>query len=307
MTCTCPKCKTICEFADESAGFAITCKNCGRVFVTPSVQEKQLEPKPETPLPGFYHAVFVDTWKIFARPHNYVLIGLVITIAVFKFLLAGSLCADRMRTNILSHMYIAGMALKILLWGWFCGVYFNIIHDTAYGYDDLTDEVEDAFTAIATAFASSIGRPILLFYYALMGSLLPWILFMTILALAAQFAGSLSIFLHILIAAVFAGSVFLFPSALLTIAVTEDILSMRPDYFLRPVVRAFCPYLLVFTFTTAAAVSWFFIGDMDAVVFASKPRVALELFLSVGFQLFAIITMRTIGLYYRHYQCYFVC
>ena len=305
MNCTCPKCNTECEYDDEAAGFAIECKKCGRVFVTPSEEELEKQPqKPETPSPHFYRVVFIDTWKIFVRPHNYILIGLLVVMAVFKFFLAGQLCADRLKTNAISFMYVAGMFLKILFWGWFAGIYFNIIYDTAYNNDDLTDEVEDPITAIATAFASSIGRPILLFYYALVGTLLPWILGMTILAIFGQFIGG-GIAANIFIIALFAGSVFLFPAAILTVAVTEDILSMRPDYFLKPIIKAFGPYLVVAAITAAAGVYWYVIGDSDAVANASPFRIVLELLLNIGFQFFVIIAMRTIGLYYRHYQCYF--
>jgi hypothetical protein len=304
MNCTCPKCNTECEYGDEAAGFAIECKKCGRVFITPSDEEQEQPQKSETPFPHFYRAVFIDTWKIFAQPHNYILIGLLVMMAVFKFFLAGELCADRLREKTLAHMYIAGMALKIVFWGWFAGIYFNIIYDTAYNNDNLTDEVEDPITAIATAFASSIGRPILLFYYALVGTLLPWIIGMTLLAILGRFIGN-GIAANIFIIALFAGSVFLFPAAILTVAVTEDILSMRPDYFLKPVVKAFCPYLVVVIFTAAASTYWYFIGDFDAVANASQFKITLELILNIGFQFFAIVAMRTIGLYYRHYQCYF--
>ncbi|MDO8302577.1 MAG: hypothetical protein Q7T18_04975 [Sedimentisphaerales bacterium] len=305
MNCTCPKCTTECEYDDEAAGFAIECKKCGRIFITPSAEQKEKEAVPLLPPGGFYRAVFIDTWKIFVRPHNYILIGLLIAMAVFKFFLAGELCADQLREKMLAHAYIAGMSLKILLWGWFAGIYFNIIHDTAYGLDDLTDEVDDAITAMTTAFLASIGRPILLFYYAVAGSLMPLLVGMTILALVGEPAAILGIFLHVLIIVLFVGSLFLFPAAILTVAVTEDILSMRPDYFLKPIVSAFCPYLIVAAFTAAAGVYWYYVGDLDAVANESQFRIAFELLLNIGFQFFVIIAMRTIGLYYRHYHRYF--
>jgi hypothetical protein len=305
MNCNCPKCNTECEYDDEAAGFAIECKKCGRVFITPSEEELEKQPqKPDTPFPNFYRAIFIDTWKIFKRPHNYILIGLLVVMAAFKFFLAGVLCADQLREKVLAHMYIAGMFFKIIFWGWFAGIYFNIIYDTAYNNDDLTDEVEDPITAIVTAFASSIGRPMLLFYYAVIGALLPWIIGMTLLAIVGRFVGG-GIAASILMIALFVGSLFLFPAAILTAAVTEDILSMRPDYFLKPIVKAFRPYLVVAAVTAAAGVYWYCIGDFDAVANASPFRIALELVLNMGFQFFVIIAMRTIGLYYRHYQCYF--
>lgn len=299
MNCTCPKCNTEYEYDDDAAGFAIECKRCGRVFVAPSEEEQEKQPqKPEIPLPHFYRAVFIDTWKIFARPHNYILIGLLVVMAAFKFFLAGQLCADQLREKVLSYMYIAGLFLKILFWGWFAGIYFNIIYDTAYNNDDLSDEVEDPLTTIVTAFLSGIGRPILLFYYAVVGSQIPLLLTTVVFLI---FDLSVPLLPHILF---FAG-LFLFPVAILTVAVTEDILSMRPDYFLKPILKAFCPYLVVAAFTAAAGIYWYCISDFNAVADASRFRIALELILNIGFQLFVIMAMRTIGLYYRHYQCYF--
>ena len=93
----CPKCGSLIAFTDKHAGQSAKCMTCGQQQIIPekSGQTPQIiEPKvePEFPLPGFYRAVFVDSWKIFFDKDNLTSLVFVIAAVCFKFFSAGVCC-----------------------------------------------------------------------------------------------------------------------------------------------------------------------------------------------------------------------
>ncbi|MHC4417571.1 MAG: hypothetical protein ACYSU6_03180, partial [Planctomycetota bacterium] len=86
----CPNCDSIIAFDSKHAGKRARCLACGQLFVIP---EKSYE-KPKKvklriergePLPGFYRAVFIDSWKLFLDPENAISLVFVATVVCFKF------------------------------------------------------------------------------------------------------------------------------------------------------------------------------------------------------------------------------
>ncbi|MCK4292583.1 MAG: hypothetical protein KAY65_05260, partial [Planctomycetes bacterium] len=66
----CPNCDALIAFADKYSGKRARCSTCGQILIIPSRDSKtpkKIKPQIEKaePLPGFYHAVFLDSWKIF--------------------------------------------------------------------------------------------------------------------------------------------------------------------------------------------------------------------------------------------------
>jgi len=93
----CPKCKALIAFADKHAGRSARCLTCGQQLVIPAKNGQTpqiIEPRtePEAPLPGFYRAVFVDSWKMFFDRDNLTAIVFVIAAVCFKFFSAGACC-----------------------------------------------------------------------------------------------------------------------------------------------------------------------------------------------------------------------
>ena len=86
----CPKCQSPVAFGDEKAGKPDSCFYCGKQFIVPSQTDQKpviIMPKaePHHPVPGFYKAVFLQSWKMFFNRAS--ITGLVfVTAAVcFKF------------------------------------------------------------------------------------------------------------------------------------------------------------------------------------------------------------------------------
>jgi hypothetical protein len=103
--------------------------------------------------------------------------------------------------------------------------------------------------------------------------------------------------LHIL----FILGLFLFPIAILTTAIGKDIMMFRPDYLLAPVFKAFVPYVVTVLLLIAAALLE---TQTNQYTGAGLLTIAGHLAMNFAVQLIAIIAMRSIGLFYRHYKCH---
>ena len=109
--------------------------------------------------------------------------------------------------------------------------------------------------------------------------------------------------LHRLLQAFLLGGLFLFPAAILTTAVGGTFYLLRPDYLLAPLPRAFVPYLTAGALLTAVCVLEMHTSQYNP---GAAPRTTVaHLGMNLLVQVVAIIAMRAIGLFYRHYGCYF--
>ena len=289
----CPKCGALIAFTDKHAGQSVKCMTCGQRQIIPekSGQTPQIiEPKvePEFPLPGFYRAVFVDSWKIFIDKDNLTAIVFVTAAVCFKFFSAGAVCFAFI-------MYFAA-------WGYLFGFYLQIINETATGGDKLP-EIE---LGTSITFVFHIIKPILTFAFAVLIVQLPFIIAMAFFKDKGATRENIwetrtaaNLFLRLL----FAAGLFLFPMAILVAAVLEDLPELlRFDRLFVPVVRAFVPYLVVVGLLAAVCFIETYTRQYESL---SILNTAGNLAMNLAVQVVAIIAMRSIGLFYRHYACYF--
>lgn len=186
---------------------------------------------------------------------------------------------------------------SVVVWGWLLGFYLNIIYETAYDIDNLPE----IYLGTSITFIWYVIKPLAVFLFTMVVVQLPFIIALAILQrpdLAAEDSWRAEIILQVL----FAFGLFLFPAAILTMAVGRDFTLLRPDYVLAPIVRAFRPYLVVAGLLIAAGVL-----EMQAQQYTGQdvPAAAGHLLLNLAAQVVVIIAMRSIGLFYRHYSCYF--
>ncbi|HCO92545.1 MAG TPA: hypothetical protein DIU00_01100, partial [Phycisphaerales bacterium] len=106
----------------------------------------------------------------------------------------------------------------------------------------------------------------------------------------------LPVLLYIL---VFAG-LFFFPVAILTAAVGKDLTMLRPDYLLIPIFKAFKPYFVTAVLLGAAVAVQFFARQYSHQSFVVAAGLLL---LNLVVQVFALVAMRSIGLFFRYYSC----
>lgn len=292
----CPRCGALIAFADKHAGGSARCLTCSQLLVIPENNgqaPREIEPKEELeyPRPGFYRAVFIDNWKIFFDRDNLTALVFVTAAVCFKFFAAGSCCMA----------YVAYFAA----WGYLFGFYLTIIYETAVGGDKFP-EIE---MGTSTTFLWHIFKPILLFAGTLCVMELP---FYIVSALAGKNGVTFQSMwadktpMNLLLMFLFAGGLFLFPLAILKVAMMEDItelLGLRR--FFVPVFRAFFPYLTVVAVLAAACVieanaKQYVPGGKESFLTAAG-----KLSMNPAGQVVAIISIRSIGLFYRHFGCYF--
>ena len=284
----CPNCNEIIGFPDKHAGKRARCTTCGQLFIIPSENYKkpkkvELTEKKGQPIPDFYHAVFVDNWKLFFDPENVTSLVFIIAVVCFKFFTAGSCCC--------------GFVIHFAVWGWLLGFYLNIIYETAFEIDKLPE----IYLGTSITFLWYIIKPLFLFSVTMAVVQIPFIIRFIMLKEQglsfedipqAEFG-----LLHIL----FILGLFLFPIAILTTALGKDITMFRPDYLLRPVFKAFIPYVVTAVLLTAAALLE---TRTTQYTNASLLTTAGHLAMNFAVQFVAIIAMRSIGLFYRHYSCH---
>jgi hypothetical protein len=284
----CPSCNDIIGFPDKHAGRRARCTNCGQFFIIPSENYKKpkkvkLPEEKGEPLPGFYRAVFVDSWKLFFDSENVTSLAFVFAVVCFKFFTNRSPCCA----------YVTYFAV----WGWLFGFYLNIIYETAFEIDKLPE----INLGTSVTFLWYIIKPLFLFSITLAVVLLPCIIRFFMLKeqglskddiIHSEFG-----LLHVL----FIFGLFLFPIAILTTSVGQTFTFFRPDYLLGPVLKAFVPYAVTVFLLVAAALL-----EMRTIQFTGAGLAATvgHLMLNVAVQFIAIFAMRSIGLFCRHYNCY---
>jgi hypothetical protein len=281
----CPNCGSLIAFDSKHAGKRARCLTCGQVLVIPSKDYEK--PQKSEPVSGFYRAVFVDNWKIFFDPENATSLLFVIAAVCFKFFLGNAVCC----MNYVSH---------VVVWGWLLGFYLNIIYETAFEIDKLPE----IFLGTSITFLWYIIKPFLTFFSTMVAVQLPFIIALILLqdkGITYENMWQAHTGWNFLLQGLFIFGVFLFPIAVLTTAVGNDVTLLRPDYILVPVLKAPLPYLIVVILLAAACVL-----EMQTTQYDGSPPMitAAHLAINLAVQLIAIIAMRSIGLFYRHYSCH---
>jgi len=287
----CPNCDSLIAFDDKHAGKRARCTTCGQIFIIPSKdgeKPKKVKHKVEKaePDPGFYHAVFVDVWKLFFDPENATSLVFVAAVICFKFFLSPAMCC--------------GYISFFVAWGWLLGFYLNIIHETAFGIDKLPE----IYLGTSITFLWYIIKPFLIFFCTMAAVQLPFIIALLLLAdkgITYENMWQTHTGHYLLLQMLFILGLFLFPMAILTTAIAQTFTMLRPDYILLPILRAPVPYIITVTLLVAACALEMQTTQYDYSDFAITAR---RLGSNLAVQVIAIIAMRSIGLFYRHYTCY---
>jgi len=291
---TCPNCNEVIGFANEHAGKRARCTTCGQLFIIPAKSfEKAEKTKPpeekSEPVPGFYHAVFIDNWKLFINPKN--VTGLVFATAAVCFKFFTGHVDYSWTFGGFRFQAPVGLVITLASWGCLFWFYMEMICSTATDFEELPDvDMGGLF-----GFIWNIIKSLSVFAIVFVIVELPGIIFIII-------SGRENIISNILSLA----GLFFFPIAILTISVVGDTTNLlRPGYIFKPVVKAFWPYLTTFVIFASAAQFQLLTVGYGRLIGKSNFYIALHLLANLAVQALLIISMRTIGLFYRHYSCHF--
>ena len=290
----CPNCGALIAFDSRHAGRRARCLTCGQKFIIPAEsfqKPEKIAPEPEPkgePTPGFARATFADTCKLFVHPRNVTPLAFVVAIVSFRFFLDQGVCCMN---------YISA----IIIWGWLFGFYLNIIYQTAFD-EDLLPEI---YLGTSVTFLYYVFQPFWVFFFTLALVEIPFFICLWLThgyGITLRNFGSAVSPLHLLVQFFFILGLFPFPAAILTTAVGKDSALLRPDYLLAPVIRAFFPYVTIVLMLAAAC---FLQLHAPQYTGANPITTSLHLALNLLVQVIAISAMRAIGLFFRHYGCYF--
>jgi hypothetical protein len=181
-----------------------------------------------------------------------------------------------------------GIVMTITSWACLFWYYMQIIYSSAFG----TDQLPGFHPASIAGFLWNILKTIYTVFIVLVVLGLPCII-------ALLITKKMGINSPVLLWALMLCGLFVFPVAMLNIAVGKDLTMLRPDYLLTPIYRAFGPYLTVAALCIAGTVL-----AIQAYFGATLAINAGWLTANLALQVIAIIAMRSIGLFYRHYSCH---
>ncbi len=295
----CPNCGELIAFADKHQGKRAKCIYCGQLFIIPSSDNEtaqKAEPPKEIqePEPGFYREVFANSWSLFAKPGN--ITGLIFIAAAVCFEFFTGHTDYSWTYGGFRFQAPCGFVITLIVWGCLFWYYMEIISLTANDVEEMPEvDMGDIFGFTWNAFKS-----LFVFIFALIVVELPCIIYISISGDRGPDRSIITIILCL-------AGLFLFPMAILLLGVAGDIwLLFRPDYFVKPVVKAFPPYLIVVGLFVAAFQLQLMTKGYEQVMDESSVLIGMHLLAGLGVQVIAIISMRSIGLYYRHYRCYFI-
>ena len=246
----------------------------------------------EKPEPGFYHAVFVDSWKIFARPANATGLVFIMAAVCFKFFVSHT---DYSCTiGAFRILLPVGFIVSVVAWGCLFWYYMEMICLTAFDEDELPDvEMGSIF-----GFVWNIIKSIYMFVCTIAASLLPTVIIANILE-------AIGISQPLLLNIIALSGLFFFPMIVLIISVVQQLwLIFRPDYIAIPIAKAFAPYMVTAALVFAGATLQLSTIEYGGLQQSSTFTVALHLTANILTQALILIAMRTIGLFHRHYNCY---
>ncbi len=296
ITFKCPGCGQFCAFKPRYASHKARCLQCGQRFVIPAedggraVKLKEERGRPEA---GFYKSVFIYNWNIFLKPEN--LPGLILAAAAvsFQFFLAGANYSFEL-PGFAVNIPLDWVAI-MLCWGILFWYYFETIQTLVMGVETLPTVDIDGFFE----YVWKVIKSIYLFICAAALSFLPFVLISAILE-------KMNIVVSWISYLIVAGGVIMFPITLLTLAGSEHLWNvLRYDYLIRPILKAPFAYLTVVVMTAVSMG-----GSYALLTYTMKanPRgleAAGYCAAFFGFQVMTLISMRSAGLFYHYYRCWF--
>jgi len=297
ITFKCPKCGSLCAFADHHAGKRARCTSCEQRFVIPSesgAEAQKLKPAKGEPVGGFYREVLVRSWKTFVKPASITGLVFVAAAVTFKFFLQDADYSFSVTGGYVVHLPV-GWIVTITAWGCLFWYYMEIIQGAAFDMDELPEvDIGAGFE-----FFWNIFKSIYLFVVAVIVAELPFVVVVAVLRkMGVELPG---LFLVLMLAGLLS-----FPMVILTLSTGPQLwMVFRFDYLWVSIVKAFRPYAVTAGLVVLAGVlQWLTVGYSQLTA-ESKTVVSLHLAANFGSQIVVIIAMRAIGLFCRHYSCYF--
>ena len=303
ITFNCPNCKYLCAFKDIYAGRRARCLRCNQVFIIPDKEngaaEKVEQPKEfEEPLPGFYEAVFKKSLAAIFSKQSLPMLLFIFMVTTLKFFVAHldySLTIPTRSGGTVAILLPIGPAIAALVWGGIFWCYTEIICATAFDIESLPEMTFGG----GFGYLFSVLKTFFSFFAAI------FVVFLPAMAVKMIF-GIIGIESKWFVFPFIVLGIFLFPMAMLTVSIGRDLTMLfRPDYFFVPIKKAFRHYLFIAILFALMCQLQYMSRNYGNVANESENIVLLNLAAVLAVQILGVFVMRIIGLFYRHFGCYF--
>lgn len=290
--CECPKCGRVCGFKDEYAGRRARCLHCDTKFIIPEQGQLPVELSEvaaEEPLPGFYRAVFKESWTIFIQPESLVGIVLCIALTCFHFFIGDkdySIELPGLRIPV-----VIGWITTVITAGYLLWYFIEIINLTWINCDFLPEiEVGDGFV-----FAWAVVKSIYFFIAAFAIAAVPAAVILNLLKVAG-------LSFRVLDGIVIMLSMLMVPMILSMLACgIAPWMLFRYDRIVMRIIETYRPYLTVAAITLVSFLLIFLTVGYFATESRGDPPRAVMLTARILAMFSTMFAMRAIGLYVRHY------
>lgn len=317
----CPHCDALCAFMDKYAGRRAKCTTCQKKFIIPSQSDVKPEKVTEKikviekTTPGFYKAVFIESWAAIFYPETLSTIKYLVMLVVLKLVLGGAtvIWASTIRPPTgfdIFFVLIQVAILGFLAFALFCALgrtielYMDVVADTGFEIDQLPPPLSDSDFPIW----QHMLKPFLIFFGMILVAFMPYFLGDMFFMHAGIEHGSIFAVhkdLTIILQALWLISVFSIPSIFIHIAISRDWMCLRPDFVFKPMLKAPMPYFLLVLMFIAVFYIESSTDISNSLMAGDMPSVILKSILNILALVPILWVMRSSGLFYRHYACYF--
>ncbi len=323
----CPHCNALVGFDQLHAGKRAKCLSCQQRFIIPSkAGEKAIKiaaekEKPGKPIPGFYKAALIDTWtNIWSSATLSLLIWIVIGVSGrFGAWMIGSSVARNLtlsgggdwvmgfgaafKAAIEYGIVVCCLVTAAMLWGRMWDWYISISSITAVETDQFINPMEMG----TLMFWYHSLKPFIFTCLIVIAAGLPFLLGLVVFDWVGieynllSFEYSPQIVLQVLLLI----SVLLFPSVFISLAINRDVDTLNPANIFPPIFKRFIPYIFIAAGLAAVLYLDFKLTFVDLYNNNSVETIRNNFLAVMGLQFCMVILMRWLGLFYRHYSCFF--
>ena len=231
----------------------------------------------------------MDSWRLLARPANALGLVFVAAAVTLKFFTGHTDYSFTM--NAFRVQAPTGLVITLTVWGCLFWYYMEIIRSTAIDIEELPD----VHMGGLFGFIWNVIKSLFTFGATMIVVLLPSIVYI-IVAKGQDFISQILALIGL----------FIFPMAILTVSISGDFaLLFRVDHLLAPIAKAFGPYLVVVVLFVAAWELQLRTVEYGELVGAGKWIMGFHLCANIAVQMLDLVAIRSIGLFVRHYNCYF--
>ncbi|MCD4831878.1 MAG: hypothetical protein K8R02_08780 [Anaerohalosphaeraceae bacterium] len=298
ITFLCPKCKFVCAFREKHVGLTARCLRCDGRFIIPAVDgakaELILPPKTfDDPLPGFFEAVLKNSARAIFSRQSFTVLIFVLILTALRFFTAHLDFWVTIRS--LSLFVPFGTTIKMFVLGMLFYTYAEIIYATAYDYEAFPQVSLGGFWG----FLPTVFKSLYAFFMALLIVLLPCVILNIVLKATGVSADWALELLAVL-------GLFLFPMAIVSVAISRDLGQLlNLDNYYTPIKKALRAYLLMAGIFIFAAHLSYYLPEYGKLADKGSLFIFFGLILRLAGQIIMLFAMRAIGLFHRHYNCYF--